>query len=859
MKPTKNLILKITSIILPIALLCGCSGETASVAETLTSKTVKLYPLDCSAINDTDGDGLGEFEGWGTSLCWWANRIGYSDALVTATAEAFFSSDGLNLNIARYNIGGGDNVTDDAEELEATDDETLHESHILRSDSAVPGYCTDVTLIDLETYDEEYYEENFTRVSYECGYAWNYDWTADANQLAVLKAFVEYTGEDALVEAFSNSPPYFMTVSGCTSGNEDASENNLREDSYEAFGWYLADVIEHLIDEELINVSSVSAMNEPATSYWSAYSSKQEGCHFDIGDTQSAVLIALNDALTEKGIDIIISASDETSVNTQIKSYNALSDEAKEIVDRIDTHAYSGRNYEELSALAEDEGKNLWMSETDGKYTAGTLAGTMSAALGLADEIIENLNGLEASAWILWNAIDVHADSSETGLEWIENGSGIDYESIEELEEVWGYTSSGYWGVAAADHDTGTLTLSMKYYAYGQFTKYITAGMTLIGSSSDGNVLAAYDPDEDEVVIVVVNTSALEKDYTFDLSEFDLGDDLSVTAIRTSGDLDDLSDENSRLLSGVSDASEIPTGSFEDGTVELWADVTDIDDICVDFENSSFSATLKANSITTYIISGVTGTDTAEEELTIVSNEAITVTSLDGSVPDLPDTAKITLSNGKTVSCPVTWNVDYIDYTELEMYETATVTGTVYGVGGVVEATVICVQSTLEYFIDCANTDSDFWLAASLLPTLINTDAADQEKTDSTSWGYLNTIEEDLFVYDGYDDIADIYAYGYWAGTGATIEYELTLPRGTHTITFGTFCWYWSDRVMEIYVSVNGKDEELLTTITAYGSDCTYQSASLSLWRESTVKISIRAAADNPDPVISFIAVALED
>lgn len=59
-------------------------------AATSVDSTVKLKPTEVSIFNDTNGDGLGEFEGWGTSLCWWANRIGYSDKLTEKAAS--FSS-----------------------------------------------------------------------------------------------------------------------------------------------------------------------------------------------------------------------------------------------------------------------------------------------------------------------------------------------------------------------------------------------------------------------------------------------------------------------------------------------------------------------------------------------------------------------------------------------------------------------------------------------------------------------------------------------------------------------------------------------------------------------------------------------
>ena len=48
----------------------------------------------------------GRWEGWGTSLCWWANRIGYNETLTAKSAALFFDAQkGLGLNIMRYNVG----------------------------------------------------------------------------------------------------------------------------------------------------------------------------------------------------------------------------------------------------------------------------------------------------------------------------------------------------------------------------------------------------------------------------------------------------------------------------------------------------------------------------------------------------------------------------------------------------------------------------------------------------------------------------------------------------------------------------------------------------------------------------------
>ena len=817
-------------------------------AATSIDSTVKLKPTEASIFNDTNGDGLGEFEGWGTSLCWWANRIGYSDKLTEEASKLFFSPEGLDMNIGRYNVGGGDDTgetttekvpvnekakfydltagtysyagssgkaetyskmadmtysksdadfgftkgkkvgsftklgwinklsdtagsgdnlkyqvnvdesgaytvkvlmtlegtnsrdvalgvtagsttaqsvvqeeqpaaevqneedaqeadtqaadveeTADAEaevaeeavesqeeitqvavqaaaedeyvadaatvnnsliaegtnngshcmlfavtfsnvKLQAGEntirvagksdwtldfvkmavvkagdegvvpdtDEFKHAEHIVRSDAGVPGYATDVTKIDTSKHDLSWYTENFARADESCGYAWNYDWDADKNQMNVLKAAAKASGQDFIAEAFSNSPPYFMTVSGCSSGNTDSSKDNLRADSVNAFAAYMADVIEHWDNEGVINFQSVDPMNEPYTNYWGANSNKQEGCHFDQGESQSRILVALNKELKNKGINMIISGTDETSIDTQISSYNNLSDEAKNVISRIDTHTYSGSNREGLKETAQNAGKNLWMSEVDGAYTAGTNAGEMTAALGLAQRMMTDVNGLESSAWILWNAIDMHADSSETGQAWVNKGSNNDYLSMDALESKWkSKSSNGYWGLAAADHDNEEIALSMKYYAYGQFSRYIRPGYTIIGTSK-GTTLAAYDPDENKAVVVAMNTSDADKTWKFDLSGFNtMGD--KVTAIRTSGSLD----------SG-----------------EHWADVSSQDDIVTDTENRNFTATLKANSITTYIIEGVSRIkDATQEEVPEVEQVTVEKDQVSSSTP----------------------------------------------------------------------------------------------------------------------------------------------------------------------------------------------------------------------------------
>ena len=483
------------------------------------NETIKIIKENSSKFNG------GKFQGFGTSFCWWPNRLGYSEILSEKSATLFYDKkDGLGLTIIRYNIGGGDDPTHD---------------HIQRTDSKVPGYAIN------PKYD------NSTQT-----YSWDYDWSKDFNQRNVLLKSLAKNREEIIVEAFSNSPPYFMTYSGCSSGHTYAWKDNLKIDAYDAFSKYLADVCEHFKTEWNVNFQSISPMNEPYTMYWSAFSPKQEGCHFDQGDSQSNILIKLKKALNEKGLnDIQISASDETSIDTQLPSYQLLKDEAKKIISRIDTHSYQGQRRYDLRTLAEKDNKNLWMSEVDGGDTLGTNPGEMGAALKLAQRIIIDLNGLLPSSWVIWQVIDSHI--SKDGYDGKKDSGMVDL-------------NGGYWGVAVADHDNNTIILTQKYYACGQFTIYIRPGYTII--SGNEHSVAAYDNEGKKLVIVVINIEGNEKNVDFNLESFSsVGKNVRV--IRTSG--------------------KVSNG-------EKWAELTPINTY-----GKGFIATLKENSVTTFIVDDV--------------------------------------------------------------------------------------------------------------------------------------------------------------------------------------------------------------------------------------------------------------
>ncbi|MBR6792392.1 MAG: alpha-L-arabinofuranosidase, partial [Ruminococcus sp.] len=181
-------LLKALAVLLAVGIAVPASGLDTIDGNAVT--TVVISPYNPYEINN------GIFEGWGTSLCWWANRLGYSDTLAQQSADLFYGDDGLRMNIARFNIGGGDDPS---------------HKHITRTDSNMPGYTV-------------YNNGNVT-----------YDWNADYNQRNVLLKAIEACGDDMIVEMFSNSPPYYMTESGCSSGGNDPNVNNLKADYFDDF------------------------------------------------------------------------------------------------------------------------------------------------------------------------------------------------------------------------------------------------------------------------------------------------------------------------------------------------------------------------------------------------------------------------------------------------------------------------------------------------------------------------------------------------------------------------------------------------------------------------------------------------
>lgn len=378
------------------------------------------------------------FEGWGTSLCWWANHVGgWSQAARDRVVDAVVDPDeGLGYNIFRYNIGGGENPAHDH----------------MQQYRDMPGF------------------QNSDG---------SWAWENDANQRAILQSIAQ-RGTDPIFEAFSNSPPYWMTNSGCASGSSNGS-NNLKSDSYDDFAHYLTEVVKHYRDEFGITFRTLEPLNEPYANWWQANGS-QEGCHFD-RSSQEAIIQAVAEQLAAKGLtDTAVSAADENSMDDALAGIRGFSNATIAVLGQINVHSYAGSRRAELHDLAAELGIRLWQSESG--PLGQDIGDDTQAALFMAGRIIQDLRELKPTAWVDWQSGD----------------------------------PSRSWASFTLNDNQQTYAPLKRFYMHAGFSRFIRPGATFV-DVNHADMVAAVSEDGHTLALVVRNPDAnATRGFTFDLT-----------------------------------------------------------------------------------------------------------------------------------------------------------------------------------------------------------------------------------------------------------------------------------------------------------------------------------------------------
>ena len=387
------------------------------------------------------------FDGWGVSLCWWAGQCGnWSDQKIDEIVSWMVSPTGLNYSHFRYNIGGGD----DPENRNCD----LH--HMGRG----KGLRAEM----------EGFKDSTNDV---------YHWDRDAAQRKILLKIKEKR-PDAVFEAFSNSCPYYMTYSGCCSGNADGGKDNLKPEYYEEFAHYLVDVCKHYKDEYGIEFKTLEPFNESVTNFWYA-NGPQEGCHFDY-ESQIKFIKVLSPILAESGLNTIISAADETNVGLAVDGVKRyISAGVDKLVGQWNTHTYSGNNVDRarFCQLAHQTGKPYWMSEV------GAGGSGIGGNLSLTQKLFDDMRYIQPEAWIDWQYMEENNDQ---------------------------------WCTIRGSFANQTYQKVKNFYIRQQCSRFIKRNYDIITSPCPQS-LAAVNAERDTLVLVVLNEGS-QATHFIDLSLF---------------------------------------------------------------------------------------------------------------------------------------------------------------------------------------------------------------------------------------------------------------------------------------------------------------------------------------------------
>jgi hypothetical protein len=420
------------------------------------------------------------FDGWGTSLVWFANITGgYPDPIRNQLADMLFGENGLRLNIARYNIGGGNapDVRGDYMKVGATMEGFWR---------APPG----ITREDMDWWDPDNPDH------------WNFD--ADANQRWWIDRIKDRVD---IWEAFSNSPPWFQTVSGYVSGGFDPSVDQIRADRVDEFATYLVRVAEHIEDAHGIEFDTIDPLNEPNTNFWGTQlgpdgqptGGRQEGAHAG-PQLQQQVVLALAEALQGADTDAVIAAMDETNSGLFTTNWNAYGPAARAATAQLNVHTYGTNQRTSARDLAKGSDRPLYMSEVEGSFLNGTSYTSMEPGLGIATRMVDDIRELEPTAWEFWQPIE-DAIPQQQG-----NGN-------------WGSIHIPFNCPPNATPQNCPIQTNTKFHTIRNFTHYIRPGDRFVGVSNSSSV-AALKPSGDAATVVHVNNGTASRSVRLDLSGF---------------------------------------------------------------------------------------------------------------------------------------------------------------------------------------------------------------------------------------------------------------------------------------------------------------------------------------------------
>lgn len=311
-----------------------------------------------------------------------------------------------------------------------------------------------------------------------------WDMSLDLGQRKILQKAMEKG--PMIKEGFFNSPPLWLTKSGSSAGAK-YGENNLSEENESTFVDYMVTLLNKFAEVYDIKFETLSPFNEPSSTWWTA-KNNQEGCHYSVS-SQERILAYLQDALHNRNLyDIDISGPEGWSTHETISMYNDYDELTKKCIKQINSHTYftDERSKRLLHEIANRDNKKLWMSEVCYASNNEHNHDDVETGLIIAKAIIDDLKQLKPEAWIYWQVVE-----------------------DENLKHNYGFIHAPFIG----DEE---FAITKSYYYLAQFTKFVRPGMIML-KVEDDHIIGAYDEKKKQIVIVILNSKKIKKEYEITL------------------------------------------------------------------------------------------------------------------------------------------------------------------------------------------------------------------------------------------------------------------------------------------------------------------------------------------------------
>lgn len=403
------------------------------------------------------------FKSIGASGAWWAQIVGGWNHIDDESgkpvrdriAELLYNKEtGIGMGVYRYNIGGGG-------------------KHSGKGEYSQPARATECFEISPN----------------------EYDWNRDENAVYMMKKCVENGADEVIF--FVNSPIERLTKNGLAHNKKhQLFHENIAKKNYGAFAKYCLDVTEHFINDG-IPVKYLSPVNEPI---W-VWNGGQEGCFYRPRSVKNVFKVFVNELDKRDSLkNLKLSGAESGDLRWFNKSYTRqlLKDKnVRKRLDGVDVHSYClplplpitipflndrlgfvKRFRKWMDKKYPDV--NIIMSEWT--HMQGGRDYGMDSALVTATTMYEDFTLLNAVSWQHWIAV-----------------SEVDYCD----------------GLIYINLDNKTFEITKRYYVTGNFSKYIKGGSKRIEvSSDDKNVLMVAFKNDDETVIILINNTEDEKEFS---------------------------------------------------------------------------------------------------------------------------------------------------------------------------------------------------------------------------------------------------------------------------------------------------------------------------------------------------------